>query len=38
MTQYQRDNQMLHLEWESRFVALMMVADLNIKYYQDKNK
>lgn len=29
MTQYQRDNQMLKLEWETKFAALICIAELN---------
>lgn len=31
MTQNQKDNQLLHLEWETKFVALCLVTELNHK-------
>jgi hypothetical protein len=31
MTQYQYDNMRLHLEWETKFVALCLVTELNHK-------
>jgi len=29
MTQYQRDNQRLLLEWETKFAAILVCAELN---------
>jgi hypothetical protein len=31
MTQRQRDNILLHLEWETKFAAFLVTADLNKK-------
>jgi hypothetical protein len=31
MTQNQHDNKMLHLEWETKFMALTVVTELNHK-------
>jgi hypothetical protein len=29
MSQNQKDNRLLHLEWETKFVALCLVTELN---------
>ncbi len=29
MTQNQRDNQRLHLEWETKFAAILVTCELN---------
>lgn len=31
MTQNQHDNRMLHLEWETKFAALLVTTELNQK-------